>query len=257
MRPATLGAAVKAAISLGACAVAALVPMSAAAQTPQLPPPDTLTARGGNITIQPVNHASFVMTYRGLVIYVDPVGGVERYLNLPLPDLIVVTDIHGDHMNAGTINALVSPHTRIIAPAAVNAQLTPNLQARTTVVQNRQTTTWEGITFEAVPMYNVTEGRTHLHTPGRGNGYIITFGNRRIYVAGDTEPTREMAALRNIDVAFVPMNQPFTMTPQQAADAVRSFRPRIVYPYHSRNSDLDEFTRLVGDASEVRLRAWY
>jgi L-ascorbate metabolism protein UlaG (beta-lactamase superfamily) len=129
----------------------------------------------------------------------------------------------------------------------------------TTVLANGERATIQGIGIEAVAAYNVSPDRLQYHAKGRGNGYILTFGDKRIYVAGDTEATPEMLALRNIDVAFIPMNLPFTMTPQQAAEAVRTFRPKVVYPYHHRGSDVAEFQRLVGtDAGvEVRLRRWY
>lgn len=258
--------AVHAAVALIAAAGAALtaLPTAAVAQQGQParwvepPAPDTVRTSGGDLTIQPVNHASFLMTYGGKVIYVDPVGGgSERFQNFPNPDLIVLTDIHGDHLNAATINSLVARGTQIIAPAAVRAQLTPNLQSRVLTLQNGQSLEWEGIQFDAVPMYNVTAERTQLHPAGRGNGYVITFGDTRVYVAGDTEPTPEMAALRDIDIAFLPLNQPFTMTPEQAAAAVASFKPRIVYPYHYRGTDLEDFARRVGDTAEVRIRDWY
>lgn len=265
MKPLITATSAAFALSLGIGAAVAALPSAALAQQggqpaswQELPAPDVVRTSHGDLSIQPVNHASLVLTYGGKVIYIDPVGGgSERYQNLPKPDLIVITDVHGDHMNAATVNALVSPTTRIIAPAAVRAGLTPNLQTRVLPLQNGQSLEWEGITFEAVAMYNVTPERTQLHPHGRGNGYVITFADKRVYVAGDTEPTPEMAALRDIDIAFLPMNQPFTMTPQQAADAVRSFRPRTVYPYHHRGTDIAEFARLVGNAAEVRQRAWY
>jgi L-ascorbate metabolism protein UlaG (beta-lactamase superfamily) len=220
---------------------------------------DRVATNGGELVIHPVNHASFVMSYRGRIIYVDPVGGIDPYAALPKPDLIIVTDIHGDHLNAGTLNALVGPGTAIVAPAAVRAALPANLQARVRVMGNGQSASVDGLPIEAIGAYNITEDRLQYHAKGRGNGYVITFGDKRVYVAGDTEAVPEMLALQNIDVAFVPMNLPFTMTPQQAAQAVRTFKPRIVYPYHSRGSDVPEFARLVGtDAGvEVRQRAWY
>jgi L-ascorbate metabolism protein UlaG (beta-lactamase superfamily) len=115
----------------------------------------------------------------------------------------------------------------------------------------------QGVELEGVPMYNLTAERLKNHTKGRGNGYIATFGGKRIYLSGDTEDIPEMRALKNIDVAFVCFNLPYTMTEEQAASAVREFKPRIVYPYHYRGSDLEKFKNLVGTASEVRLRDWY
>lgn len=218
---------------------------------------DTIKTAQGPLVIHPVNHASFVMSWKGLTIYVDPVGGIAPYQNLPKPDLIFVTDIHGDHLNAATLSALVNPTTPIIAPAAVRAQVPANLQQRTRLLGNGETTRESDIGIEAVPMYNVTPERLANHPKGRGNGYVLTFGATRVYIGGDTEPTPEMLALKNIDVAFLPMNLPYTMTPQQAAEAVHQFKPKITYPYHYRGQDTAEFARLVGKDSEVRLRNWY
>jgi L-ascorbate metabolism protein UlaG (beta-lactamase superfamily) len=114
-----------------------------------------------------------------------------------------------------------------------------------------------GVKIEAVPMYNLTAARLRFHNKGRGNGYVMTFGGKRVYVSGDTEDIPEMRALKNIDAAFVCMNLPYTMAPEQAADAVREFKPKVVYPYHYRGSDTAQFKKLVGGASEVRLRDWY
>jgi L-ascorbate metabolism protein UlaG (beta-lactamase superfamily) len=209
--------------------------------------------------IHPINHATFVMQWAGKMVYVDPVGGAARFEGLPAPDVIFVTDIHGDHLNAETLTAIVKAETVIVAPQAVHNALPAALQAATKVLANGETLTEADIGVEAIPMYNLTAERLQYHTKGRGNGYVLTLGDKRVYVAGDTEDIPEMRQLRDIEVAFIPMNLPFTMTVAQAADAVREFKPKIVYPYHSRGSDLDEFTRLVGtDAGvEVRVRQWY
>lgn len=218
---------------------------------------DTIKTAQGPLVIHPVNHASFVMSWKGMTIYVDPVGGIAPYQDLPKPDLILVTDIHGDHLNAATLSALVNPTTPIVAPAAVRAQVPANLQQRIHLLANGETAREGDIGVEAVAMYNTTPERLQNHTKGRGNGYVLTFGATRVYIAGDTEPTPEMLALKNIDVAFLPMNLPYTMTPQQAAEAVHQFKPKIVYPYHYRGQDTAAFARLVGKDAEVRLRNWY
>jgi len=209
--------------------------------------------------IHPINHATFVMQWANTMLYVDPVGGAARFEGLPVPQVIFVTDIHGDHLNADTLSAIVQAGTVIVAPQAVYDLLPAALQAATKVLANGETLTVADIGVEAIPMYNLTAERLQYHTKGRGNGYVLTIGGKRIYIAGDTEDIPEMRQLRDIDVAFIPMNLPFTMTVQQAADAVREFKPKIVYPYHSRGSDLDEFTRLVGTevGVEVRVRQWY
>ncbi|HEX5514901.1 MAG TPA: MBL fold metallo-hydrolase, partial [Gammaproteobacteria bacterium] len=181
------------------------------------------------------------------------------FKGLPPPDLILITHEHPDHMSADTLNAIGGSKAPIVAPESVRDKLPQALAERVTVMKNGESETVADIAIEAVPAYNTTPDRLKYHPRGRDNGYLLTLGNRRVYIAGDTEDTPEMRALRNIDVAFVPMNLPYTMTVQQAADAVRAFKPRIVYPYHSRGSDVDEFARLVGKDSgiEVRLRNWY
>jgi len=210
----------------------------------------------GDLIIHPVKHASFVMQWNAKTIYIDPAGGAETYSNLPKADIVLVTDIHQDHFNADTLaNMDGAP---VVAPQAVYDQAPDNLKHMfTTIMKNGDTATLEGIGIEAVPMYNISEGRLQYHEKGRGNGYLLTLGDERIYIAGDTEAIPEMLALKDIDVAFIPMNLPYTMTVEQAAEAVRTFQPKIVYPYHYRGSDAEEFRRLVGDASEVRLLEWY
>jgi L-ascorbate metabolism protein UlaG (beta-lactamase superfamily) len=218
---------------------------------------DHISTSGDDLIIHPVDHASFVMTWGPHPIYVDPVGGAAAYDGLPRPHIILVTDIHGDHMNAETLTALATGPARIIAPAAVAEQLPEALRSRTTVMANGETMDFMGVSIEAVPMYNLTQDRLQFHAKGRGNGYIVTTGGVRTYISGDTEDIPEMRTLRNIDVAFICFNLPYTMTEEQAASAVRAFRPRIVYPYHYRGSDVERFRSLVGDASEVRVGAWY
>lgn len=231
--------------------------------------PDRIpTKQGGDLTIHPLHHGTFAMTWNDRAIYVDPAPapGQDReasaaaaFKGLPPPDIMLVTDVHGDHLSIPTLMDLVRPEARIVAPQAVVEILPSNpLRGNAMRLSNGRTITVHGIQIEAIPMYNLTKERLQYHDKGRGNGYVLTIGGTRVYVAGDTEDIPEMRALRNIDVAFVPMNLPFTMTPQQAADAVRAFKPRIVYPYHYGKSDLAEFTRGVGDAGiDVRVRNWY
>jgi L-ascorbate metabolism protein UlaG (beta-lactamase superfamily) len=146
-----------------------------------------------------------------------------------------------------------------VCPAAVAEQMTPDLRKNAAILTNGQTSELLGVKLEAIPMYNLTPDRLKFHSKGRGNGYVVTLGGKRIYLSGDTEDIPEMRALKNIDVAFICMNLPYTMTVEQAAQAVRAFKPRIVYPYHYRGSDLNKFKELVGtDAGvDVRLRDWY
>jgi len=220
---------------------------------------DRVPTSDGDLIIHPINHATFVMNWKHKVIYVDPVGNGKRFDGLPKADLILVTDIHGDHLSSETLEAVADAKTMIVAPSAVAEKLSEKLRKQTTVLPNGETKSVASISIEAVPMYNLTADRLKYHNKGRGNGYVVMAGGKRVYISGDTEDIPEMRALKNIDVAFVCMNLPYTMTEEQAASAVREFKPKIVYPYHYRGSDVEKFKKLVGDGSgiEVRLRDWY
>jgi L-ascorbate metabolism protein UlaG (beta-lactamase superfamily) len=215
---------------------------------------------GGQIVIHPVAHASFAMEVPGMVIYADPVGDPAAYAGLPPPDLILVTHEHGDHYKAETLAALVGAETRLLTNPAVHAMLPADLQARATAVANGESTAANAIPITAVPAYNRTADRLQYHPQGRDNGYVLEVDGRRIYIAGDTEDIPEMRALEGIDIAFLPMNLPYTMDVAQAASAVAAFGPRVVYPYHYGESDIAEFARLVtegGGVTEVVIVDWY
>ena len=215
---------------------------------------------GGEVVIHPVEHASFVMTLPGMVIYNDPVGGAEKYQGLPPPGLILVTHEHGDHFDVPTLAAIVGENTRLLTNPAVHGMLPADLQARATAIGNGESTTANTVEIAAIPAYNLTPDRLQYHPQGRDNGYVLTIGGRRLYIAGDTEDIPEMRALEGIDVAFVPMNLPYTMSIEQAADGVAAFAPAVVYPYHYGESDVDAFTRLLADAgapTRVARGAWY
>jgi L-ascorbate metabolism protein UlaG (beta-lactamase superfamily) len=227
----------------------------------QTPTEDRIVADKGTIFVHPIQHATFVLRYKGLTIYVDPVGGRDRFKEFPAPELILITDIHGDHADRKTVEAVRKEGTTIVAPPAV-ANLLAGIP-RVQVLENGETTEIAGVKIEAIPMYNITPDRMKFHPKGRGNGYVVTLGGKRIYISGDTEDIQEMRQLKAIDAAFVCMNLPFTMTVEQAADAVLEFKPKIVYPYHYRGregfSDVGKFKELVSkDPSlEVRLLNWY
>jgi L-ascorbate metabolism protein UlaG (beta-lactamase superfamily) len=224
---------------------------------------DTIATDNGDLTVTPVSHASFALTWNGVTIFNDPAPlgddpapTIAAFEALPDPQIILISDVHGDHFNADVVSAIEGDAV-IVAPQAVADSMPEALKAQTTVLANGASTDVAGVTIEAVPMYNTTEDRLKFHAKGRGNGYVVTLGGKRIYIAGDTEDIPEMRALTGIDAAFLPMNLPYTMSVEQAADAVKAFKPAVVYPYHYGESDVAQFTALVGDASEVRQLDWY
>jgi len=217
--------------------------------------PQVFPTPSGSVTISPLNHASTLIEAGGKVIYLDPAKPVN-FSGHPKADLILITDIHGDHMDPDSIKEISKVDTEIFAPPAV-------VQTVTTAkpLANGGSKSWNGWTIEAVPAYNLKRGPSPgklFHDKGRGNGYVLTYGSKRFYFSGDTEGIPEMRALKNIDVAFVCMNLPYTMPPDEAADAVRAFHPKVVIPYHYRGSDLAVFKKgLEGTGIEVRLLDWY
>jgi L-ascorbate metabolism protein UlaG (beta-lactamase superfamily) len=209
----------------------------------------------GPVKITPLNHASTLIEAGGKVIYLDPAKPVT-FSRLPKADLVLITDIHGDHMDPDSIKEVSKADSEIISSAAVAQTVT---SAKT--IANGESKTWQAWTIEAIPAYNIKRGPAPgklFHDKGRGNGYVLTYGGKRFYFSGDTEGVPEMRALKNIDVAFVCMNLPYTMPPEEAADAVKAFHPKIVIPYHYRGSDLSVFKKaLDGTGIEVRLLDWY
>ena len=225
---------------------------------------DQLETSKGALSIQPILHGSVVLTWNGKTIYVDPYGGAKVFEGMADPDLILITDIHGDHLNTETLGAIKSDKSIIVAPQAVIDKLPDNLKSKAVVLNNGGSTEQQGIVISAIPMYNLPEAADSRHTKGRGNGYILNLGGKNVYLSGDTSDIPEMRSLKDIDVAFVCMNLPYTMDINQAASAVLEFKPKIVYPYHYRGqgglSDVEGFKKLVavGDSKiEVRLRNWY
>lgn len=221
---------------------------------------DIIPTDSGNLQVTPIYHASVLLQWKDKAIYVDPVSA-GKYAGLPKADLILITDIHGDHMDPKELAQLKKEGTIIIAPESVAKTVT-----EAEVLNNGQSKRVDlggpSIEVEAIPMYNLTRGPkpgTLYHPKGRGDGYILTIGGKRIYFSGDTECTPEMKALKNIDVAFLCMNLPYTMTPLEAAECVKIFQPKIVYPYHYRGQNPQEFADALKDDKnvEVRLRNWY
>src|SRR5580693_6103884 len=245
----------KSIVSMFACA--AMLSFAAGANAQTARPVQTFTTSAGPVKITPVYHASLEIEAGGKVIIVDPAKPAV-FTGLPQADLILITDIHGDHLDPDLIKAESKAGTEIIAPAAVAKTVTT-----AKVIGNGEKTTWGAWTIEAIPMYNTTASRGPgpgklFHDKGRGNGYVLTYGGKRFYFSGDTEDVPEMRALKNIDVAFVCMNLPYTMPPEEAVDAVKAFHPKVVIPYHYGMSDLSVFKKgLEGSGIEVRILDWY
>ncbi|HEY5371889.1 MAG TPA: MBL fold metallo-hydrolase [Hanamia sp.] len=240
-----------------------LVSISLCHADAQVSAPDKIETKMGSLTIQPIYHASLVLSTTELTIYADPVGA-EYFKNQKPPDIILITHIHGDHFDVKTIDALKKENTLLIVPQVVADKLPESDKVHMLVMKNGDDITKMGISIKAIPMYNLPESPTAFHPKGAGNGYVLGIGGKNIYLSGDTQGIPEMRSLKNIDVAFVCMNLPYTMDIPEAANAVLAFKPKIVYPYHYRSqngfSDIKEFKKLVeaGDKNiDVRLRNWY
>ncbi|MFC6998185.1 MBL fold metallo-hydrolase [Rufibacter roseus] len=225
---------------------------------------DRIETNKGPLHIQPILHGSLAMKWNGKNILVDPYGGPELYKSVNKPDLILLTDIHPDHLDKKTLAGINTSQAVIVAPQAVAEQLPAELKNQVVVLRNGDMSSQFDITIKAIPMYNLPEAADAMHTKGRGNGYLLSIGGKNIYISGDTEDIPEMRALENIDVAFVSMNLPYTMDIEQAASAVLEFQPKVIYPYHYRGkdglSDVAAFKQKVNagnDKIEVRLRKWY
>lgn len=230
----------------------------------QRPVADEIKADKGVITIQPVLHASLVLTWNNKTIYVDPYDDEKAFKGLPAPDYILITDIHPDHLDIKTLNKLETGKAQFIVPMAVAEKLPDTFKSKALVLNNGQNINENGVSITAIAMYNLPEDKEAMHAKGRGNGYVIKLGGKTIYISGDTEDITEMRILKNIDVAFVCMNLPYTMDIHQASSAVLEFKPAIVYPYHYRNkegmSDTEAFKKLVNAGNkdiDVRIRDWY
>lgn len=244
------------AVTLGALGGANLMPFVARAQEED----HSYEVEGGSITIHPVSHASFVMETPDMVIYNDPVGGAELYADYPEADLILITHEHDDHYDPETLSALMGEETQLITNEAVHGMLPDELKEKATALANGDSTEVGGMSIEAVPAYNITAERLQYHPQGRDNGYVLTIGGKRVYIAGDTEATEEFRSMEDIFIAFVPMNLPYTMDVEQAAGGVAAFEPEYVYPYHYRDSDPEAFAQALDDsqaATEVVMGPWY
>jgi L-ascorbate metabolism protein UlaG (beta-lactamase superfamily) len=213
---------------------------------------DSLRTSQGELTITFIGHGTLLFTFGEKVIHIDPWTRLADYTGLPKADLILITHEHRDHLDPEAIAAIRTDSTMVVITESCADQISGGV-----VMKNGDADTVAGIPVEAVPAYNIVHKRESgdpFHPPGVGNGYILTFGDLRIYVAGDTENTTEMKALQDIDVAFLPMNLPYTMTPEMVADAARTFRPRILYPYHYGDTDATQLVEMLRDDPEIEVR---
>jgi L-ascorbate metabolism protein UlaG (beta-lactamase superfamily) len=236
-----------AAAALGFLALGALVAAQAAFET------DVLKTSAGDLRMSFLGHGTLMFELAGKTVHVDPWARAADYSRLPKADVILVTHQHGDHLDPQTVESIRKETTAILLTAACEEKVKGGV-----VMKNGDVQSPNGIRVEAVPAYNLVhqrDGGQPFHPKGEGNGYVITFGDKRVYVAGDSENVPEMKALQGIDVAFLPMNLPYTMTPEMVADAALAFRPKVLYPYHFGDTDTSKLVALLKDKGiEVRIR---
>jgi len=213
---------------------------------------DVFKTSKGDLTITFIGHGTLMMEFDGKVIHVDPVSYFADYKTLPKADLILVTHAHGDHLDAKTIDLLKKESTEIVL-----AKVCTDKYEGTAVMENGESGTYSGLRVEAVPAYNIKHMRSGgkpYHPKGEGNGYIIYFGETKVYVAGDTENIPEMSDFNDIDIAFLPMNLPYTMTPEMVADAAGMLKPKVLYPYHFGETDTGKLVELMKNQKDTEVR---
>jgi L-ascorbate metabolism protein UlaG (beta-lactamase superfamily) len=229
--------------------ICAALPLAAAHPTLEF------STQAGPLKLTAIRHASFMLEAGGKVVHVDPWSQGD-FTGLPKADVLLITDSHGDHFDLKAIEMVSHPDTIVIAPPVVAEKLSG---AR--VLRNGETAEAAGFRIEAIPMYNLKRGPAEgqvFHAKGRGNGYVLSWGGFRLYISGDTEVTPEMRALKNVDAALICMNLPYTMPPEEAAEGVKAFHPKVAIPYHYRGSDLQVFQKaLAGSGVEVKILDWY
>jgi L-ascorbate metabolism protein UlaG (beta-lactamase superfamily) len=213
---------------------------------------DIITTSKGDLKITFIGHGTLMFTFAGKVIHVDPVSREADYSHLPKADLILVTHEHGDHLDAKAIDIIRQEKTDLVLTENCTDKVKGGI-----IMKNGDVKTVQGLKIEAIPAYNILHKRgsgAPFHPKGIGNGYVIAFADKKVYVAGDTEDTPEMKELRDIDIAFLPMNLPYTMTPEMVADAAKVFKPKILYPYHYGNTDTSRIVELLKDVKEIEVR---
>lgn len=213
---------------------------------------DVLKTSAGDLKITFIGHGTLMFTFGSKIIHVDPVSQEADYTKLPKADIVLITHHHGDHFDLKALEILRTEKTVLVMTEACAKQAKGGI-----VMRNGDVKVIGGLKIEAVPAYNIVHMRSEgkpFHPKGEGNGYVIGFGDKRVYVAGDTENTPEVKKLEKIDVAFLPMNLPYTMTPEMVADAAKAFKPKILYPYHYGETDISKIVELMKDTKEVEVR---
>jgi L-ascorbate metabolism protein UlaG (beta-lactamase superfamily) len=213
---------------------------------------DIITTSSGDLKITFIGHGTLIFTFNGKVIHVDPYGELADYSILPKADIILITHEHSDHFDLSAIKILRTNQTKLVLTETCAQKISGGM-----VMKNGNVRIIQGIRFEAIPAYNIIHKRDNgqpFHPKGVGNGYILTFGDKRVYVAGDTENIPEMKTLQGIDVAFLPMNLPYTMTPEMVADAAKVLKPKILYPYHYGDTDTSQLLEILKDVREIEVR---
>ena len=213
---------------------------------------DTIGTNAGDLEIVFLGHGTLMFAFDGMTVHLDPYGSVADYASLPTADLVLLTHEHGDHLDPAALALVRGPDTEVVLTAGCAPQVEGGI-----VMGNGDVRTVRGLTIEAVPAYNRVHKRPGghpFHPQGAGNGYVVTFGDVRVYVAGDTENVPELSSLRDIDITFLPMNLPYTMTPEMVADAARTFRPRVLYPYHYGSTDPQRLVDLLQPEQDIEVR---
>jgi len=213
---------------------------------------DIIKTSSGDLTITFIGHGSLMFAFGGKVIHVDPYSKLADYAKLPKADILLITHEHRDHLDLVALEKVRAEKTQAVLTEAGAAQVSGGI-----VMKNGDRKTIDGLTIEAVPAYNIVGKRENgqpYHPKGAGNGYILTFGDKRVYVAGDTENIPEMKGFKNIDLAFLPMNLPYTMTPEMVADAAKMIQPKVLYPYHTGDTDIAKLTALMKDQKGIDVR---
>ena len=213
---------------------------------------DTIQTNAGDLEITFIGHGTLMLAFNEKILHVDPWSQFTDYANMPKADIILITHEHHDHLDPKAIEDVRTENTTLILTQICANQIKGGI-----IMKNGNEETIDGIKIEAVPAYNIEHMRspgTPYHPKGDGNGYIITFGDKKVYIAGDTENTSELKAIKNIDVAFLPMNLPYTMTPEMVTDACKALKPKIIYPYHFGQTDTSQLEDLLKDEPEIEVR---